>query len=546
MVKAALLEERYPNLSFLLRVHPFKPCPLSDKSVDLPKQDLEAIYVYGLNETAYLSLKTWLLENPERELIFLEENLGALDAFLETEHAGEIINHPQVHLRFNLDNKRLTPFLEECAESFPFEKIAVLSSEKTSRFYRIRLKLHRLTTIQHALFLERYYYHHLVKNLVPNFRRMDTSFDGNGLKGQFKNVPAIICGAGPSLSNDITALRTLDDRALIIAGGSAITALSNHNIRPHFGIAIDPNEEEVARFENSRAFEMPLFYAPRVHPKIFDTFNGPHGYLSTGTGGPLEKWLEEKLGLGQTPLQQGFSIEALSVTTTAIELAATLGCSPIILLGVDLAFTEGKTYASGVIADPTAPQEKTLKRKDIYGKPVNTLIKWVMESSAIATFAKNTPHLQLINATSGGLGFTNIPNMPLAQCPLSPPTDLRSKVHEAIQTHPLQVSADEVSTHLDILRASLLEARGYIQIALDELERIKGEDRDPETGKVIFAQMELETLDAYTCFLEGAAQSFIPLLMRKFRTSTENKWAFLFSKWKAYESLVGTLVSCLT
>ncbi len=542
MVKTTLLEARYPNLSFLLRVHPFEPSAVCDKEVVLPSHDLEAVYVYGLNEKAYHSLKTWLEENPERELIFLEENLGVLDTFLEKERAGEILNHPQVHLRFNLDKKRLTPFLEECAESFPFEKIAILTAKKKSRFYQIRLKLQRLTTIQHALFLERYYYHHLVKNLIPNFRRMHDSFDGNGLREQFKNVPAIICGAGPSLSNDIDTLRTLDDRALIIAGGSAIPALSNNNIRPHFGIAIDPNEEEVARFEASHAFEIPLFYAPRVHPKIFDTFNGSHGYLSTGTGGPLENWLEEKLDLGQTPLQQGFSIEALSVTTTAIELAATLGCSPIILLGVDLAFTEGKAYASGVVADPTVSQEKTLKRKDIYGKPVGTLVKWVMESSAIATFAKNNPHIELINATSGGLGFTNIPNMPLTECPFSSPIDLRSQVHEAIQAHPLNVSGDAVTIHLETLRASLFEAQGYIQTALDELERVKGEDRDPETGKVIFAQMEMETLDAYTCFLEGASRSFVPLLMRKYRFST-NKWAFLYSKWKAYEELTQTLIN---
>ncbi len=558
MVQTDLLEPRYPNLSFLLRFQKIEPSSNREESVKIKNlEKLDSVYIYGLGDgSSYLLLKTWLVENKERDLIFLEENLGTVAAFLETEYAGEILANPQVHIRFNLDKRRLTPFLKECAESFPLENIGVfaLPSYKTSRFYRLRLMLHRLTTIQHALYLENHYYNLFFKNLHPNFYRMETAFDGNALKGEFQGTPAIICGAGPSLENDLKILRELDHQALIIAGGSAITALSNHGVRPHFGIALDPNFEEVKRFKEASAFELPLLYASRLHPDIFQTCNGPHGYLHTQTGGAAERWLEEKLKLDVAPLQEGFSIEALSVTTTAIELATTLGCNPIILVGVDLAFTEGKTYTSGVGASTKAflkerkkevrTAERLLKRKDIYGKPTYTLVKWVMESSAISTFAKKNPDTAFINASSGGLGFKGIPNRSLKQIVMPTPQDLYSKVHHAIQSSPLPVPQGAVTSHLESLKKSLKEAKAYARIALDELHKTQGTSQDPETGRLIFAQIELETLDAYTCFLQDPDRTFLPVLERKYRPSVWNqvdpqlKWHYLHSKWDAYLSLI--------
>ena len=558
MVQTDLLESRYPNLSFLLRFQEVELVSNRKESVKVENlEKLDIVYIYGLGHGAsYLLLKAWLAENKERDLIFLEENLGAIAAFLETEYAAEILANPQVHIRFNLDKRRLAPFLKECAESFPLENIGIfaLPSYKTSRFYRLRLMLHRLTTIQHALYLENHYYNLFFKNLHPNFHRMETAFDGNALKGAFQSTPAIICGAGPSLENDLKTLNTLDHQALIIAGGSAITALSNHGVCPHFGIALDPNFEEVKRFKEASAFELPLLYASRLHPDIFQTCNGPHGYLHTQTGGAAERWIEEKLELNTSPLQEGFSIEALSVTTTAIEFATTLGCNPIILVGVDLAFTEGKTYASGVVETPEAflkerekevrTAERLLKRKDIHGKPIHTLVKWVMESSAISTFAKKNPHTTFINASSGGLGFKGIPNRSLKRIMMPPPQDLYSKVHHVIQSRPLPVFQGAVTSHLESLKKSLKEAQSYTNIAFEELHKTQGTSQDPETGRLIFAQMELETLDAYTCFLQDPDRTFLLLLGRKYRPSVWNqvdpqlKWHYLHSKWDAYRSLI--------
>ena len=566
MVQTDLLDLRYPNLSFLLRFNPCSRSPIRDETIQLKAhRELHVIYIYGIGDgEVYHQLKGWLNEDKERDLVFLEEDLGAIESFLEVEGAKEITMHPQVHIRFNLDPKRQSAFAKECAESFPYEKIGVFAlpsyrRKNPSKFYRLRLKLQRYTTIEYATYLENYYYSHLFKNLHPNIFKLEQSFNGNALKGAFENIPAIIVGAGPSLEKDLETLKTLTDKALIFAGGSAITATIKKGISPHFGVAIDPNEEEVKRFKEIGEFTSPLLYAPRLHKEVLPLCSGKLGYLHTQTGGAFEKWMEEKLDLHFKPLQEGFSREALSVTTTAIEVAATLGCNPIILVGVDLAYTDGRAYSSGIesASNPFEQKknervsERIVTRKDIHGHLVQTLVKWVMESSDISRFARKNPELKLINASSGGIGFKGIKNVSLSRIPLEKSFDLYSQVEKHIHKNLLNIPKGKIHYYLGELKLSLTDCRTYIKLALEELEKTKDSKDDPETGRLIFAQMELETLDAYQCFLKHPDRTFLPTLERKYRPSKWDevdvslKWKYLYSKWKSYESLIDLYVNLL-
>jgi len=438
-------------------------------------------------------------------------------------------------------------FLKECAQTFPFEKIEMISKKDPKTFEMLRLKLMRLTTVEHALYVEDFHYHLFFKNYLPNFKRLSSAFFGNGLKGQFKNVPAIICGAGPSLSDEMETLKKLENKALILAGGSAIGALSNHGILPHLALAIDPNEEEYFRLRSSQSFEVPLLYGNRMHPKVFDTFNGPCGYLHTLTGGASELWLEEKLGIPKEPLQEGFDLEGMSVTTLALQLAYAIGCNPVILVGVDLAFTGQQDYAEGVLDAKSQPfhqrekevriSEKLLTRADRFGKPVYTLIKWVMESSSIASFAKKNTATTLINATSGGIGIKGIPYMPLQEIPMKSSKDLRGHIHQEIERLKFSFSAAQVTETLLELKRSLEEGRYFIENALEELRIVENTNQEVETGKIIFCQMELEDKIGYQCFFQDVDRRLKATIDRKCRTSSNMKWHYLYSKWMTFDHL---------
>src|ERR1700722_14064982 len=87
---------------------------------------------------------------------------------------------------------------------------------------------------------------------------------------------------------------------------------------------------------------------------------------------------------------------------------------------MDLAYTGMKTYSPGVEKEVGFDPESVLEiddfdsrpqlLKDIYGKPLYTLWKWVAEAEWISNFAKDYPDSNLINCTEGGLGFQDVAN----------------------------------------------------------------------------------------------------------------------------------------
>ncbi|MEM7175387.1 MAG: 6-hydroxymethylpterin diphosphokinase MptE-like protein [Chlamydiota bacterium] len=562
---ADLLADRYPSLAFLLQIDEDKTAPLRELKAKeqwpaaTAVANIDVLYIYGLGlGQGYDHFHSWLEANEQRQLVFIEEHLPALRFFLTTGLAPELLRHPRVHIRFSLDQKRVKHFAAECAADFPVEHIEVIASTsyKNSRFYRLRNLLLRATTVEHALVVEGLHYHLLAKNFFANYFHFSTASAANELAGKFRKVPAVICGAGPSLSDEIDQLRALDNRALVIAGGSAITALSQRGIVPHMAVAIDPNFEEYDRFRSSFAFEVPLFYVNRVHPRIFATCNGPLGYLHTLIGGTAEMWMEEKLKISSIPLKEGFDIEAMSVTTTAIELAYAMGCDPIILVGIDLAFTGRSSYIAGVVPNPalqvqqrtaeTRVSEKLLRRKSRTGKSIDTLVKWVMEASAISRFAAKHRSVKWINATAGGLGFEKIPYRPLSAVAFDQTFDLRGRLAVAIEERRFSVKQKEINAAFKELRQSLRVAAKHCCIACEELARTKDQREDPETGKLMFAWIEIEELAAYQALLKPAWLTLTRTLDQRYPTmgalSQRESWArkrrILEEKWHSLNHLI--------
>jgi len=483
---------RCNEIAFYLQFFPYerKKLPVDSKPLEkwlksIELNEIEVLYLVGLfNYSLPKDLTQWLGERKERALVIIEEDLGAFASF----NQFDLLDNPQIHLHYAKEDP-----IEELANQFPCDRIAIFIGKPFDAE-----RLQRRSAALSALYSDVLYSHKIVENVLANYLRLHTCFNANAL--QFKNVPAIICGAGPSLEKSFSALRQAGNKALIFAGGSAIPILTRNKICPHFAIAVDPNHEELERMQQHAPHEAPFLFAPRVHRDVFSTMSGPYGYLKTDTGGFFENWLEEKLGLGGNCAGPDMGSEAFSVTTLAISYAYALGCNPIILTGVDLAYTSGKRYASGVeadkgqAADPRA-LEKILIRSDIHGKPVETLLKWVMESDCISSFAKEHPETTFLNASEGGLGFSGIENTTLEQALHSLPTiDIDCQKH--IDASPLLFDTEKLTQALQELESSL-----------DRCETLC-------ERPTILAQMDLEDEPAYIALLQGIAAALDRVLFR--------------------------------
>jgi hypothetical protein len=480
--------ERFPKYALL--APGWEPTRLRNVTFSkLP--DVEVLYVFGLG-AFYQEMKSWLHEHPERQLVILEEDEGVVAAALQKSQPW--VSDTQVDFVL-LPKKNRELIYQELAEKYPAKHIEVFGPAKD------RLLLLRKTTLAHALFIDRLHGHQPFENFVRNISRLNSGFYANGLKNSFQNVPAIVCGAGPSLQAAIPLLKQLEGRAIVIAGGSTLAALSAQGYQPHFGVAIDPNLEEYHRFQNSFCFEGPLLFSTRVFPQIFETCNGPFGYLRSGVGGVPELWLEEELKLTDPLLGHHLSEESISVTAICLAFAQHIGAGPILLSGVDLAYTGGKRYAAGVTDEKLQLKdlEKThnsadrvVRRKDKQGKQVFSAVRWIMEAASISHYAKSHPEIEWVNTTAGGLPIAGLKEMSLeaaAEKHLSQQWDLRGKVAQQIALNPLPV----VPNLLQELKESLVRLIGHLEILTGQKKGAKAlaeiEMREELAMSILFYDM---------------------------------------------------------
>lgn len=545
-----LLSKKYPELVFLLNfLRSYEALPEEEFVPEL--KHVEVLYIYGIGgSSAYPRLKKWVLEDKIRRVVFLEDTLDAIGQFLSSTYSEQVLEDSQMVLSYLPE-----PYeekLEEIVSSYPVEHIfvqATNSYRKKPQFEKLCLQLLRTTTIAHASTTEILRSHQMLANLMRNISRWPYSFLANRFQGQFVNVPAIICGAGPSLLDAIDHLKNLSDRALLLAGGSAITALSNQGVTPHLNIVVDPNFEEFERLKAASSYETPLIYATRVQPDIWNTCNGQMGYLVSDTGGVCEKHFEKLLGMDHQAVGPDLGIEALSVTTLSLAFAVEMGCNPIVFVGVDLSYTGMQRYAKDVIPhsavdhkllqENTQASEKLLRRKNSKNELVYTTVKWVMESECIASFAKKQQHCRFINATNG-LGFKDIENSSLEEISSDwKSIDLHAAIHQKIQLYQLDPSFSKtIELEKKKLQTSILRLQ---KITLEMLKVANGylaqEVSAMPTAKMTLLELDFQeelALHALFPFLDLTLDRLIDPCEKRKESSQEMLHHFLakYTSWK--------------
>jgi hypothetical protein len=144
------------------------------------------------------------------------------------------------------------------------------------------------------------------------------------LKGALQGLPAVICGAAPSLKKQVPFLQKVTEKSVIFAGGAALEALSFSSVPIHIAAGIDP-DPSYERCKLQGSFEAPFFYQGRFSHELLSQVQGPSFEVPSSSGLRLEETIHDFEGGG-------------TVTTFCTALALHLGCNPIIFVGMDLAY----------------------------------------------------------------------------------------------------------------------------------------------------------------------------------------------------------------
>jgi hypothetical protein len=307
-----------------------------------------------------------------------------------------------------------------------------------------------------------------VENILGNVKHLFSSARAASLFGAFSGRPGIIVSAGPSLRGNVRLLGRMRARALIVAVDTAAPVLQKIGIVPHIIMTLDAQKHSIKHFLGLRAEGAALLADLVCYPPVVRDYRGPRimsttsKYYTTADGRlkrestPLMEWVETHAGpVGD--IQSGGS-----VATSAFDLLLNLGCSPIILVGQDLAYTGREIHCSGTHHnDDWLPKtsrflnldtinQNVIRRRKIkyvasYGGGVPVISDFVLDlyRGWFEDSARKVG-VQVINATGGGARIANTTERPLESlikaCPeLTPPPEdvleraLSSAKHEGPQ-----------------------------------------------------------------------------------------------------------------
>jgi hypothetical protein len=237
---------------------------------------------------------------------------------------------------------------------------------------------------------------------------------------------------------------------------------------------------------------------------------GPKLFIQGAEGYDIASYFEKKLNVESKPLEEGHNVVNFS-----LEIARALGCNPLILVGMDLGTPQERFYSPGVSDGEKIQDKEAIWRKDIYGKPLKTLWKWVAESHWISDFAKQHPELKVINATVGGLGFQGVENKPLKQIAFNKSKAFR--IQRLLKKAP--VTPAQVKKEMKVLEKSL----GHTQILLESLVKettrlarsMQKTHHMQTSSKVTLAELDLVEEPAYGALLHQFFIVFSKVVQRE-------------------------------
>ncbi len=264
------------------------------------------------------------------------------------------------------------------------------------------------------------------RNVVMNLPHYLASADVNALKSRAAGMPAIVVAAGPSLARHLPLLAELRERAVVIAVQTVYKPLLASGCRPHFVTSLDFHDVSLEFFRAAcAAGRCALVAEPKASPLVLDAFDGQrfvlhHGYF-------------DRLLRGAAPRRGGLPA-GTTVAHLAFYLAQHLGCDPILLVGQDLAFTQGLFYLPGSpIEDIWAPElnrfqtveskqwERIVRNRPILKRSVDLHGAAIYTDDLLLTYYEQfrkdfaAAPQRVVQCTEGGLALPEIEAMPLAE-----------------------------------------------------------------------------------------------------------------------------------
>lgn len=244
---------------------------------------------------------------------------------------------------------------------------------------------------QHTLFhMKNLIYHRNIEQLKQALSGYDIS-----------DIPAVIVSAGPSLDKNIEKLKAAQGKAFIVVVDAAVRTVLKAGIRPDIVCTIDPESPD--RFFEGLELTSYYWLCTRLtRPEVVKMYAKNifyHGFYYA----EWNKHLSKELGYTYPDMLSGGCVSA-----EAFMLTMYLGFRKIILVGQDMAFTNGVSHTKGIEGafgdnDEYIESRYRIEVKGIDGRMFETDFQmWYYKQWFEKMFRSCEGVVKVINATEGG------------------------------------------------------------------------------------------------------------------------------------------------
>lgn len=350
------------------------------------------------------------------KIIIFEPNSKLIEYIKDNGQDSEFLNNKNVYLLNSKTEKEVYEALKLIIGEFDVSKIIYKSLPNYEKIYEKQiLKFNNiLKTFLNDMIIVRntsmIFYKRWFDTLISNFKYIINGYPIEIYKNKYKDIPAIIVSAGPSLNKNINELKNINNDIMILTGGRTLRTLEERNIEPNLIGVVDPGE---ASYNLVKGYiektQVPLLFYEGTNEKVVEKHNGKKLFFTQNyTINSIFNMDIENLGVGG------------SIAHTLTAAAAFMGCNPIIFIGQDLAYTEEKYHADIAINQFSNAEDnkvnvdiKGLYVEDINGGKVRTSEVLDNFRRDLEKIIENNKGITFINATEGGAKIKGTIQMPL-------------------------------------------------------------------------------------------------------------------------------------
>ncbi|MGF1633478.1 MAG: motility associated factor glycosyltransferase family protein [Phycisphaerae bacterium] len=458
---------------------------------DLETEDRCAFAVYGLGlgyhleavvEKAGASADVWLFEPSLKTLRFTFEHRDL----------SKILGSGKLHIHTRPEKRACFDQMNQhsAAINLGFDAVShqpslQLQPESHQQFTRIVADFKQLCRTNQNTLL--YNGRRTAENITRNILKYGVNGGLRRLRNAYRDKPAVIVSAGPSLRKNKHLLANAKGHAAVICVQTALRTMLELGVEPDFVTSLDFHDLSAGFFKGlPPGCRTELVAEAKASPAVIEAHPGPLTLCGNGYADLLLAGLTSR----NDNLRAGSTVAHL-----AFYLAEYMGCSPIIFVGQDLGFSDGLFYAPGTPYDDTwrpeinryctfetrqweriARNKPILRRVEDYrGRPTfadERLFTYLQhfERDFLASCAT------VIDATEGGVLKRGTTVMPFAEAlqaycssplPAGPPTHVPDDMARAVAVRrELELRREEARRILDISRRTaplLAEIRDNVE-----------------------------------------------------------------------------------